>query len=374
MQLEYWNGHNYQLVTNAYNFGGDTAEGIQNALSQHEYDQGNGGVTAEVQSGPGTLGKLWDQSRVGIVDLKTSLPSGTLDVRNSSNLAATPGQYAFTNGEVTVTLQPGSYELQVYSGANLSTAGKYPLTAGQLLQLRTPLGIIPLTLSYSIVGGGSGYSPPTLTFTYNGVVQTMSLGTTPAVFNLDSGSAWSVSSQLPGSSGTQRWQAVRSTNGTAALAQSESVTYYHQFLETISQSVVGGGSGFSAPSLKGQQFGSSVALPLGASSAAFWLDSGTAFSATNPLAGSTSTERWFAADGGGTVTGPVSVTITFAHQFYLTVTGGALRSQWYDSGAEAQVSEPDTYGRSSGTGQRLVYYAVDSGQQDPIVPSLGNVR
>ena len=373
LQLEYWNGHNYQQITNAYNFGGDTAEGIQGALSQWYYYPSQGGLIAEIQSGAGTLGKLWDQSGVGIVDLRTSLASGTLEVTNSSDVGAAPGKYPFTGSEVTVTLEPGAYSLQVYSGTSLSTSGKYTLSAGQLLELRTPLGIIPLTLSYSVVGGGSGYSPPTLTYTSNGVLETASLGTTPTVYDLDSGSTWTVSTQLPGSSGTERWGAAQSTTGTAASASTVSITYYHQYLETLSYSVAGGGSGYSAPSLSAQEFGAAVSLPLGSSPSSYWLDSDTAYSATNPLGGSTSTARWFATLAGGTVTIAASATISYSNQFLLTLNGGSVQSQWYDSGTEALVSEPDVYGRSSGTGQRLAFYTLDSGAESHVAPTLGNV-
>ena len=373
LQLEYWNGHNYQAVTNAYNFGSDTAEGIQSALSEWDYYPSDGGVVAKVQSGAGSLGKLWDQSGVSIVDLKTTLASGTLDVGNSSLVGSAMGVYPFINGEVTVTLEPGSYSLDVYSGASLFTAGKYTLTAGQLLELRTPLGITPLTLSFSIAGGGSGYSAPTLTYVYNGATQTASLGATPTVYDLDSGSAWSVTSELPGSTGTERWEASQSTAGTASSPLEETITYYHQYQETVSFSVAGGGSGYSPPSLLGQQFGSSAPLAIGSSPVAYWLDSDTAFSATNPLGGSTSTERWFALGNHGTVTDAGSVVIAYSHQYLLTLAGGSLESQWYDSGTEAVLSEPDTYGRSSGTGQRVAYFEVDSGQRTPVAPSTGNL-
>ena len=372
LQLEYWNGHNYQLVTNAYNYGSDTAESIGNALSQWHYNQGNGGVFAEVQSGTGTLGKLWDQSGVGIVDLKTSLSSGTLEVRNSSNPAATPGQYPFKNGEVTVTLQPGSYELDEYSGTSLLTSGKYALAAGQLLELRTPLGTIPLALSYSVVGGGSGYSPPILTYRVNGTVQTAPLGTTQTTYGVDPGSTWSVSLQLPGSSATERWQTAQAVNGTSSSAGSESITYYHQYLETVSYSVGGGGSGYSAPVLSGQEFGAAVSLPVGTSPASYWLDSATVYSATDPLAGSSSNERWFAPAGQGSVTSSESIVIAYGHQFYLAMTGGAAASRWYDSGTQATVSQPVTYGRAAGTGRRAVSYSVDGGAPTPIAPAEGN--
>ena len=169
------------------------------------------------------------------------------------------------------------------------------------------MGITPLTLSFSIAGGGSGYSAPTLTYVYNGATQTASLGTTPIVYDLDTGSAWSVTSQLPGSTGTERWETSQPTAGIASSPQEETATYYHQYQETLSFSVAGGGSGYSPPSLLGQQFGSSAPLAIGSSPVAYWLDSDTAFSATNPLGGSTSTDRWFAPGGHGTVTGAGSV-------------------------------------------------------------------
>ncbi len=373
LQLEYWNGHNYQLVANAYNFGSDTGEGIQGAISQWSHYSSTGGVYAEVKAGSGVLEKLWNQSVIGMVDLKTSLSSGTLKVINSSVVGGTPDAYRFTGGEVTVVLQPGSYELSLYSGESLFTTDKYSLVAGELLELHTLLGTIPLTLSYSVVGGGSGYSPPTLTYVYNGTVETSTLGVAHTVYYLDSGSVWSVSLQLPGSSATERWQASQSVTGNASSPQTESITYYHQFLETVLYSVAGGGSGYSPPSLSGTQFGSPTHLPLEVSATSFWLDGDTTFAATNPLPGSTGYERWFASSDLMDVSGPNSVTFAYAHQFYLALIGGELQSEWYDSGTEAQLSEPNVYGRSLGNGERLVSYGIDFGQQNPIAPGLGNV-
>lgn len=53
MQLEYFNGHNYQMVSNAYNFGSNTAEGISNVTSSAEYYLSNGTLFADIQTGPG---------------------------------------------------------------------------------------------------------------------------------------------------------------------------------------------------------------------------------------------------------------------------------------------------------------------------------
>jgi hypothetical protein len=190
---------------------------------------------------------------------------------------------------------------------------------------------------------------------------------------LDSGSTWSVSTLLPGSGASERWQTAQTAGGVASSAQTFALVYYNQFLETIAYSVVGGGSGYSAPSVSGLQFGSTALLGLGASPMAYWLDNGASYSATNPLPGSTSTQRWFAPLDQGTVTGPSSVSIIYDQQFSLAITGGAASStQWYNRGTQASVSQPAVFGRASGTGHRVTSYAVDGGQQASLAPTLGN--
>lgn len=374
LQLEFWNGHNYQLVTSGYNFGSDTAETMSGTLSEWYYFPGNGMIVAEVQAGQGTLGKLWDQSGVGIVDLKSSgTAAGTLRVRSSANSTAAAGEYAFQSGEVTVTLQPGAYLLEVYSGASLVTSGNYSLAGGEVLRLSAPLKVVPFTLSYSVVGGGSGFSPPALTYTRGGTVQTEALTTAPTTYILDSGSFWSISSQLSGSGTTERWATDQSTNGTAASSTALSVSYYHQYLRTFAYSVSGGGSGYSPPSLSGRQFGAPVSIPLGTSPASSWLDSASPYSATDPLGGSTSAERWFASSGQATVDGPGFLTFAYAHQFYLTVAGGDSSSGWFNSGSRAVIGQPSTYSRAQGRGERVSSYSVDGGPKTPVQPATGNV-
>jgi Thermopsin len=376
MQLEYWNGNNYQLVTDAYNFGSDTAEGIQNAVSQWSYDPADGAITATVRSGAGSLGQLWDESGVGTLEVASSIASGILEVRAVPS-AASPtavADYPFVGDEVTVTLQPGYYSVYIYNGTVLSSSGNYSMTAGQVLHLHTPLGSIFLTLSYSVVGGGSGYSPPVLTYVVGGVTHAAPLSTTPTVFDLDPGSAWSVSSLLSGSGATERWETAQPTTGVASSSSVVSLTYYHQYLEDITYSVLGGGSGYSPPSLSGPQLGVASFLALGSSPTSYWLDNGLAYSATNPLPGSTSTERWFALSNQSIVAGSgLSVSIAYTHQYYLAMKGADSPSQWYDSGAQVVVSQPIAYDRAQGFGQRLTSYTLDSGLPVAIAPSPGNV-
>ncbi|MCJ7768149.1 thermopsin family protease, partial [Candidatus Bathyarchaeota archaeon] len=134
LQLEYWNGHNYEAVPNAYNFGRDTAEGIDNVLSEFSYYPENGRMIARIQAGAGKLGELYDQSQTGVFNITSPLTSGTLCVTNASDPNATAWQIPFVGGEVTVTLYPGYYSLQLYDQyGEFFYRGNFTVSAGQVL-------------------------------------------------------------------------------------------------------------------------------------------------------------------------------------------------------------------------------------------------
>ena len=140
LQLEYWNGNNYQMVPNAYNFGSNTGEGINNTLSQFYYYTGNETIYAKILPGAGTLGKLYDQSQTVTIDIISPLASGTLYVTDPPDPNATAWQIPFVGGRVTVTLYPGKYNLQLYTqDGQLFSQGNFTISAGQTVYLQTPL-------------------------------------------------------------------------------------------------------------------------------------------------------------------------------------------------------------------------------------------
>jgi peptide/nickel transport system substrate-binding protein len=139
LQLEYWNGRNYQNVPNAYNFGSDTAEKIDNVTSAFSYYPGNGTIFAKILSGAGQLGELYNQFQTGAIDIISPLASGTLYVTNASYPNATAWQIPFVSGKVTVTLYPGYYDLQLYNQyGELFDQGNFTVSAGQILYLQAP--------------------------------------------------------------------------------------------------------------------------------------------------------------------------------------------------------------------------------------------
>ena len=109
LQLEYYNGHNYQMVTNAYNFGSDTAEGISNVTSTAKYYNSNGSLFASVQNGSGQLTQIYNRDQIGILNITAGVNSGYTTVNGT--------RIDFTGGGANFTLAPGTYLIRVY-GSN----------------------------------------------------------------------------------------------------------------------------------------------------------------------------------------------------------------------------------------------------------------
>jgi hypothetical protein len=130
LQLEYWNGHNFQQVVNAFNFGSDTAEGIHNVVSSGMYYNANGTLFAQVANGSGNLTQIYNRTDIGIINVSTNMSSGTLIINGTS--------YPFINYDINVTLSPGHYVWELYSSKSVLVAhGDFNLLAGQYLALNS---------------------------------------------------------------------------------------------------------------------------------------------------------------------------------------------------------------------------------------------
>ena len=173
-----------------------------------------------------------------------------------------------------------------------------------------------LTLSYSIQGGGYGYTPPTVTYTYNGAQHTVSLTTTPATYLVDFGSSWLVSNVLSSGSLSERWLAGGTTSGTVSSSVTENIVYYHQYLVNFSYSVHGGGSPPSGPVVQYSQSGATGSTVPGLS---VWADAGSVYTFENPLPGQTILERWDDNGASGTIGAARTLNVTYYHQFAVAV-------------------------------------------------------
>ena len=126
-------------MPNAYNFGSNTAETIDNVLSGFSHNPENGEIFAEILPGAGQLGELYNQSQTGVIEISPWLASGTLCVTDAFDSNATAWQIPFVGGEVTVALYPGCYDLQLYNqDGMLFDQGNFAVSAGQTLYLQAP--------------------------------------------------------------------------------------------------------------------------------------------------------------------------------------------------------------------------------------------
>jgi hypothetical protein len=138
----------------------------------------------------------------------------------------------FTNSTSNPVLYTNPMQLQKFSSKGATEfSDAYKFITGP--------AYYPITVSYSVVGGGSGFLQPSFTYKYNGATTSVLLTQSPTVYQVDVGSSWSVTGNLSGSSETERWTLEsQASGGVVTSAQSIDFAYHHQY-----QLFVKGGSG-----------------------------------------------------------------------------------------------------------------------------------
>ena len=261
---------------------------------------------------------------------------------------------------------PGSApgERWAVQSATVSVSEQGPLSVAYTHQY-------PLGVTYSITGGSP--SPPTVTGVSFGTGSTVPLQSSPVTEWFDAGSSYSISNPLSSSGSGERWETTGTTSGTLQGQASASYVFYHQFLLTASFSVVGGGAQATAPGFSYTSFGSPASIQLTAVKQSLWADGGAPYSVPQTLTGSSSTERWYTQNAQGTVQASSALSFGYDHQFLLSVTGGPITSQWYNSSSTAQLSVAGVYARVSGSGERVTSYSIDGGALTTVKPTAGTV-
>jgi hypothetical protein len=215
------------------------------------------------------------------------------------------------------------------------------------------------TGSYSIIDGGvvCGVAPcyhkPTVQGTQFGKAFSFTLSTTSTTHWLDATTGWSVTNPLRGSSSTNRWDSGGATAGTVGAPVFEAVVYYHQKVLTLSYAVVDGGSP-TGPALTATVWGNAGVIGgLFTTPTGYWLDAGTPWSVTNPLTGSTSTERWQTSSATSGAVTVQTLKFTYNHQFFVTFAaspGGdgtvSPPGGWFNAGATVGISATPAAGHA----------------------------
>lgn len=191
----------------------------------------------------------------------------------------------------------------------------YEFVTGSLTNAtRQTSSSVPLTLSFTVKGGGAGYSPPILTYVSNGTLSTTPLTESPTIYHVDAGTDWSVSALLSGSTSSERWETGQSNSGLANSSQTIQFVYYSQDRVIFDFSVSGGGSGFSPPTITYTSFGSSTTTSVGVR---VWADVGSRYQYPDLLSGSTPNERWYAKLD-GSIGSSQQINATYYHQYLVT--------------------------------------------------------
>jgi thermopsin len=176
LTLAWWNGHNYQAVPTAWNFGSNTGESSTNVT-----DVATNPLGGHLASGPGTLGVLYNRTTVGFLNLTVPTPGpGTVLVDGR----ATP----FQLGRANLTLPIGSHSLYLENFTNAS-AGFTILTgattavnlsgAGELTVNETGL---PMGTSWGVTVNGTALATSGLNLTFH-----LENGTYPVTYPVVSG-------------------------------------------------------------------------------------------------------------------------------------------------------------------------------------------
>jgi len=206
------------------------------------------------------------------------------------------------------------------------------------------------TVSFNVADGGSSYTAPVFSCTKLGVRSTFNVTTAPANIWVESGCHYSFTNPLPGSGPSERWESSNAT-GTILKAINLDPHYYNQFIQTLSYSVIGGGSP-SATRFNGTAFGVTTEVTLSSSPSSVWLDSGSMLNVPNLLPPSDNHERWVI-----NLTLPIvtnsanSENLQYQHQYFVeiesaTAGGGTVSpaSQWADSGSSITLSASPSSG------------------------------
>ncbi len=180
-----------------------------------------------------------------------------------------------------------------------------------------------LILDYTLVGGGSGYSSPVVSFIQGGMAAQAPFGTAPTTILADPATAWSVSTSLPGSSTVagEIWPVNASagapvTSGFASASLNRTYVYFHQYRATLGFQVLGGSGYTGSPTVNGTVFGGPVDLVVPGT---YYLDAGTSYAFPALLGGSSSSERWRgSSEVMGVVSSVLDLNVAYYHQVLVT--------------------------------------------------------
>ena len=118
--------------------------------------------------------------------------------------------------------------------------------------------------------------------------------------------------------GTNEQWAPSPSSVSATSSNTQVFSMYNQYLQTLSYSIVDGGSP-SAPTATGTELGSAYAPTLTTTATGYWFDATGTVAFTNPLSGSSSSERWQTQTTSVSATSSNTQVVTYYNQYSQTL-------------------------------------------------------
>lgn len=196
-----------------------------------------------------------------------------------------------------------------------------------------------VTFLYTVEGGGSGYSPPSVSYSTFG--QNSSVATGVGIW-ADLGSDYQYQNPLPGSSGDERWFAV--PEGSVTRTSQVDVTYYNEYLVTFDLSFKDTEL-LPAVSLVSSSAGMVYSTTAVQGANREWLDSGASYALPQSYVIQAGQRFFTNSTYSGEVTGSATLDLVYEHQFYEQIVASPTQAGtlstgagWYDSGTVLQLS------------------------------------
>jgi hypothetical protein len=196
-----------------------------------------------------------------------------------------------------------------------------------------------VTFDSSVSGGGSGFSPPTVTYSSFGLP-----ATTPTDFAVwaDAGSKYEYPNLLPGSTTAERWYTKLA--GSIGSSQQIDATYYHQYLVEFDITFQNTGLFPSLP-LSSMSIGEPYSARVVVGTNEKWLDSGSNYSVSQSFSLGSRDRMATSGPWTGFVSANLVVPLTYEQQFYIVINSEALAggstsppSGWYNAGSRIGLS------------------------------------
>lgn len=125
MQLQYWNGWNYQYISNAYNFGANTAEGSSNVIASSYENLNSDFLGSKMVQGNGSLGQIYNSANLSFLHLRVPFQRGSMELNSKF--------FNFTMGQLNVTLPyiTGLQHLKIMNQNKIVYAANISLSPGE---------------------------------------------------------------------------------------------------------------------------------------------------------------------------------------------------------------------------------------------------